>query len=74
MTENMLTINKKSIKMPKGAIRIGKSKQDTYLQLPKGQEQDKKTNKYKQNTSQKTKDRAILSPIKLGMNSDTQEG
>ena len=46
MTENILTINKKSMKMPKGAIRIGKSKQDTYL--PKGQEQrnkDKKINK-----------------------------
>jgi hypothetical protein len=54
MTENMLTINKKSMKMPKGAIRIGKSKQDTYLQLPKGQEQRQKD---KQNTSQKTKDR-----------------
>jgi hypothetical protein len=71
MTENMLTINKKSMKMPKGAIRIGKSKQDTYLQLPKGQEQRQKD---KQNTSQKTKDRAILSQLKSRMNSDTQEG
>jgi hypothetical protein len=71
MTENMLTINKKSMKMPKGAIRIGKSKQDTYLQLPKGQEQRQKD---KQNTSRKTKDRAILSQLKSRMNSDTQEG
>jgi hypothetical protein len=71
MTENMLAINKKSMKMPKGAIRIGKSKQDTYLQLPKGQEQRQKD---KQNTSQKTKDRAILSQLKSRMNSDTQEG
>ena len=37
MTENMLAINKKSMKMPKGAIRIGKSKQDT--------NKDKKINK-----------------------------
>jgi hypothetical protein len=43
MTENMLTINKKSMKMPKGAIRIGKSKQDTYLQKDKNK--DKKINK-----------------------------
>ena len=64
MTKNMLTINKKSMKMPKGAIRIGKSKQDTYL--PKGQEQRQKD---KQNTSQKTKDLTTgtsLSPIRRG--------
>ena len=74
MTENMLTINKKSMKMPKSSIKIRKSKQDRYCNCQKDKDKDNKTNKDLQNTSQKTKDRAILSPIKLGMNSDTQEG
>ena len=71
MTENMLTINKKCMKMPKGAIRIRESKKDRYS---KDKDKDKKTNTDLQNTSQKTKDRAILSPLKPRMNSDTQEG
>jgi hypothetical protein len=37
-------------------------------------DKDKKKNKDLQNTSQKTKDRAILSPIKSRINSDTQGG
>ena len=74
MTENMLTNNTKSMKMPKGAIRIRKSKQDIYCNCQKEKDKDKKKNKDLQNTSQKTKDRAILSPIKSRMNSDTQGG
>ena len=82
MTENLLKNNKKSMKMPKGATIIGKSKQDRYSKCQnvgarycqKDKDKDKQTNKDLQNTSQKTKDRAILSPIKSRMNSDTQEG
>ena len=59
MTENMLTNNKKSMKIPKGAIRIRKSKQDRYCNCQKDKDKDKKTNKDLQNTSQKTKDRGI---------------
>ena len=57
MTENMLTINKKRMKMSKSSIKIRKSKQDN---CQKDKDKDKKTNKDIQNTSQKTKDRAIL--------------
>ena len=74
MTENMLTINKKSMKVPKSSTKIRKSKQDRYCNWQKDKDKDKKTNKDLQNTSQKTKDRATLSPLKSGMNSDTQEG
>ena len=59
MTENMLTVNKKGMKVPKGAIRIGKSKQDIYCNWQKDKDKDKKTNKDLQNTSQKTKYRGI---------------
>ena len=60
--------------MTKDVIRIGKSKQDRYCNCQKDKDKDNKTNKDLQNTSQKTKDRAILSPIKPRMNSDTQKG
>ena len=59
MTENMLTYNKKSMKIPKDVIRIRKSKQDIYYNCQKDKDKDKKTNKDLQNTSQKTKDRGI---------------
>ena len=39
MTQNMLTGNKKSMKIPKDVIRIRKSKKGQILQLPKGQGQ-----------------------------------
>ena len=74
MTENMLKNNKKSMKMPKGAIRIGKSKKDRYSNCQKDKDKEKMPSRNLQNTSQKTKDRAILSPIQSRMNSDTQEG
>ena len=70
----MLTDNKKSLKIPKDVIRIGKSKKDRYSNCQKDKEKDKMTNKDLQNTSQKTKDRATLSPLKPGTNSNTQEG
>jgi len=62
------------MKIPKGAIRIRKSKKDRYSNCQKEKDKDKKTNKDLHNISQKTKDQAILSPLKLRMNSDTQEG
>ena len=70
----MLTNNKKSMKMPKSSIKIRKSKQDRYCNCQKDKDKDNKTNKDLQNTSQKTKDRAIPSPIQSRMNSDTEEG
>jgi hypothetical protein len=45
--------------MPKGVIRIRKSKKDIYCNCQKEKDKDKKKNKDLQNTSQKTKDRAI---------------
>ena len=60
----MLTNNKKSMKMPKGAIRIGKSKKDRYSNCQKDKGKDKMTSKALQHTS----------PLKPRMNSDTQEG
>jgi hypothetical protein len=74
MTESMLKNNKKSMKMPKGAIRIRKSKKDRYSNCQKDKDKEKMPSKNLQNTSQKTKDRAMLSPIQSRMNSDTQEG
>jgi hypothetical protein len=48
--------------MPKGAIRIRKSKKDRYSICQKDKDKEKMPSKNLQNTSQKTKDRAILSP------------
>ena len=62
------------MKIPKGAIRICQSKNDRHSNCQKEKDNDKKTNTDLQNTSQKTKDRPMLSPLKPGMNSDTQEG
>ena len=59
MTENMLTNNKKSMKIPKNVIRIRKSKKDGYCNCQKNKDRDKRTNKDLQNTRQKTKDRGI---------------
>ena len=58
MTENLLTNNKKSMKMPKGATII------RYSKCQNEKDKDKMTCKDLQNTS----------PLKPGMNSDTQEG
>jgi len=44
------------------------------IAIVKRKRTDKKTSKDLQNTSQKTKDRKMLSPLKPRMNSDTQEG
>ena len=64
MTENLLTNNKKSMKMPKGATIIGKSKKDRYSKCQNEKDKDKMTFKDLQNTS----------PLKPTMNSDNQEG
>jgi len=74
MTENMVTGNKKSMKITKDVIRIGKSKKDRYSNCQKDKDKDEMINKDLQNTSQKTKDRATLSQLKPGTNSDAQEG
>jgi len=60
--------------MPKSSIKIRKSKQNRYCNCQKDRDKENKTNKDLQNTLQKTKDRAILSPIKSRMNSDIQDG
>ena len=70
----MLTNNKKSMKMPKSSIKIRNSKLDRYYNCQKDKDKDKKTKQRSTNTSQKTKFRAILSPIKSRINSNTQEG
>jgi hypothetical protein len=62
------------MKIPKDVIRIRKSKPDIYCNCQKDKDKDKMTSKDLQNTSQKTKDRATLSPLKPGANSDAQEG
>ena len=59
MTENMLTNNKKSMKIPKDVIRIRKSKKDRYSNCQKDKDKEKMPSKNLQNTSQKTKDRGI---------------
>ena len=46
---------------------------DRYNNCQKDKNKDKMTSKDLLNTSQKTKDRATLSPLKPGANSDTQE-
>ena len=74
MTENMLTNNKKSMKIPKDVIRIRKSTTDRHSNCQKDKDKDEMINKDLQNTSQKTKDRATLSQLKTGTNSDAQEG
>jgi len=64
MTENMLTNNKKSMKITKDVIRIRKSKQDRYSNCQKDKDNDKMTSNDLQNAS----------PLKPRMTSDTQEG
>ena len=59
----MLTNNKKSMTMPKGVIRIRKSKKDRYSNCQKDKDKDKMTSNDLQNTS----------PLKPRMTSDTQE-
>ena len=49
-------------------------KKNRYSNCQKDKDKDKITSKDLQNTSQKTKDRATLSPLKPGANSDAQEG
>ena len=74
MRQNIFTSNKKSMKITKGVIRIGNSKKDRYSNCQKNKNTEKMTSEDLQNTSQKTKDRATLSPLKPGGNSDNQEG
>jgi len=62
------------MKIPKDVIRIRKSKKDRYSNCQKEKDKDRKTNKDLQNTSLKTKDRAMPSQLNPRMNSDTQEG
>ena len=49
-------------------------KKNRYSNCQKDKDKDKMTSKDLQNISQKTKDRATLSPLKPGANSDAQEG
>ena len=60
------TINRKKFEDTKGVIRSFKSKTDNTKR--------KRTNKYLQNATQKTKDRTTRSPLKIGMNSGTWKG
>ena len=73
MTENMLTNNKKRMKIPKDVIRIRKSKKDRYCNCQKDKDRDKKTNKDLQNTRQKSKDRGIQPDQKPRVNSGAPE-
>jgi len=52
---------KKSLKMPKGVIRIRKSKKNK-------RKKDKRTNSDPQNNTHKTKDRVTRIPLKPGVN------
>ena len=54
-------LSKKSLKMPKGVIRIRKSKKNRQHKKKKC----KRTNNDTQNTTQKTKDRATRTPLKI---------
>jgi hypothetical protein len=56
----------------KGVIRICKSKKNR--QHNGKQKKDKRTNNDLQNTAQKTTDKVIWTPLKLGVNAGAPEG
>ena len=64
---NYLVFHKKSLKTPKEVIMMRKSKKDTHKNDQK--KMNKRTNNNLQSTTQKTKDRATLTPLKTGLNS-----
>jgi len=61
MTENMPKYNKKSLKIPKGIIKVRKSKMDGQHNC-----QGKGTSNDLQNNTQNTKDRETRTPLRTG--------